>query len=153
MGTLGGGAHQATGINDAGTVIGYSTDTEGRTWAWFTKEMSPASSARWGGHDWAWGINNEGVIVGQGLPEGAEPGSEVGWVYNGALQRVVYLGSGYEGVGAINNLGQVLGLAMYEAGEELIYEGFLGTPRAAPATAASSDDATEAPAPGAFSVP
>lgn len=77
LGTLGGGNSYAYGINDSGTVVGYSWLAGGanpEAFVYVNGVMLDLNSLIPGGSGWdlmeAYGINNAGQIVGEGLFDG-----------------------------------------------------------------------------------
>jgi probable HAF family extracellular repeat protein len=91
LGTLGGANSYAYGINDGGSVVGYSYLASGENphaFIWVNGAMVDLNSLIGAGSEWelvgAYGINNAGQIVGEGLYNGEarafrlDPGAPLG---------------------------------------------------------------------------
>jgi len=105
------GYGEATGVNDQGVVIGFSTDSAGRPRAFLWQDGVLRDLGAFPGQKtWARGLNNAGQVVGDW---GAPTGSFL-WE-NGVVQDLGSLGGGGTRVAAINDAGEVVGSSVTPA--------------------------------------
>ena len=103
LGTLGGQASMALGINDAGQVVGAAQDAAGRFIATSWATGSASASALGGGVNQAYAVNNAGQIA------GSLDGHAVVWQND--LVRQLSLGT----AAALNGVGQAVGTSTLSA--------------------------------------
>ncbi len=105
LGTLGGTTSTATAVNDAGQIVGYSRDANGVQHAFLYSNNQMAAID--GENSWAYGISQDGHVVGQ---DGASA-----FVYYGGivtdLNTLLPSGSGWDLWAAygVNDAGQIVG--------------------------------------------
>jgi len=137
LGTLGGSNSQASGINDAGQIVGNSTNAQGALQAFLYQKGSMQDLGTLGGvNSQAMAINNAGQIV--GMANTSQPGkwlwfndetttqSQIAHAFlyqNGQmidLNSVIPAGLGWTLISAnlINNLGQIVGLGLAADGTD-----------------------------------
>jgi probable HAF family extracellular repeat protein len=127
MGTLGGAWSQAYAINNKGQITGLAYTKSGLAHAFVTncatcklKDLGPANSTT---TTWGFGINDSGVVVGQATFGGGYHA----FIYSGGkmqdLNKMIPAGSGWvlSEADAINNAGQIVGMALKANGEEHAY--------------------------------
>jgi probable HAF family extracellular repeat protein len=116
LGTLGGSASGATGINDKGEVVGWSDTTvkyESRPFIWKDGVMTDLGTLG-GPRGGARGINNKGEVVGDSVTSLGEYHAFI-WK-DGVMTDLGTLGGGTSIAYGINNKGQVLGYSTYDKG-------------------------------------
>jgi probable HAF family extracellular repeat protein len=114
LGNLGGGYSVANAINDAGDVVGYSTNTLGPAYhptLWTQGSISDLGGLPTGDNSgWAWGINNAGQIVGQSTSSSGAPHATL-WTTKGDVTDLGTLGGTGSIAYAVNGSGQIVGEA------------------------------------------
>jgi len=108
--TLGGASNASTGINDSGTIVGYSLTTNGSILGFSYSSsgtITPLGTLPGGSTSSANAINGSGLIVGQADVAGLS----YAVVFNGANPTDLGLPSGYQSsyASAVSNAGQVAG--------------------------------------------
>jgi probable HAF family extracellular repeat protein len=109
LGTLGGGASYAVGINDAGQVTGYSFTADGTRHAFITGPNGTGMTdlGTLGGSDsFAIGINDAGQVIGHSLNAYGSPQAFV--TGPNGLEITDLNTGGWSNAIAINNMGQVI---------------------------------------------
>jgi probable HAF family extracellular repeat protein len=135
LGAFGGASSQATGINNAGEVVGFASLPNGYQHAFSaTDALMIDLGTLGGGSSYAYGINDSGAIVGDSwLASGDNPHA---FVYTGGLLQdlnsLVGNGSGWELLAAygINDSGQITGEGLFNGNPSV----FLLNPIDPPAT-------------------
>jgi probable HAF family extracellular repeat protein len=124
LGTLGGARSFATGVNDSGTVVGWSDTTlvtsseaHGFSYSISGASMTDLGTLNGGTFSQAEGINNAGVAVGYAI-NGPSGYNHAVTFSNGAVIDLGVLGGAYMATigNAINNLGTAVGSASYGGG-------------------------------------
>lgn len=117
LGTLGGTRSQATGVNDSGEVVGFSSLADGYQNAFAEiGGMMIDLGTLGGGNSYAYGINNSGAVVGYSA---LADGSQAAFLYeNGTmlnLNSLIPANSGWDLLQAyaINGSGQITGEGLY----------------------------------------
>jgi probable HAF family extracellular repeat protein len=107
LGNLAGGTYSvATGINNAGTIVGYADDSNGTHAVSFSN--GTVTSYGWPGASYAYAINNAGTIIGNDTVGGLLRGVSV---TNGTITDIGTLPGGSTTLPrAINNAGTIVGL-------------------------------------------
>ncbi len=111
LGTLPGGTYSsAKGINDAGVIVGESSDASGNVYAFVYSNGSMTNLGTLGGnYSSARAINNSGVIVGEAS---ASNGETHAFIYSNSVMRDLgTFGGTNSSAAAISSSGQVVGYA------------------------------------------
>ena len=120
LGTLGGNSSYASGINNAGQIVGHSDiskDPNNTTFhAFLYANGTMRDLGTLGGDSMANGINQGGEIVGAASPAGNERQEAVVF-NNGSITDLGNLG-GMSNAQAVNDLGQVVGFSFTASGAE-----------------------------------
>jgi len=130
LGTLGGLTSTATGLNDAGQIVGYSATSDGTTHAFRTVANMPINPATddlgtlGGPNSQATGINASGQVAGtsensQGVPRAFRTAANAR--INPFTDDLGTLGGITSTAAAINASGQVVGYALTSDGKEHAY--------------------------------
>jgi probable HAF family extracellular repeat protein len=114
LGSLGGGTSFATGINDSGTVTGYTTLASTATHAFRYSGGVMTDLGTLGGSDsHADGLNNQGFVVGTALVNGIMTLPTYAFIYSGvAMSSLGSLGGDNSEAYAINNSGVAVGFSL-----------------------------------------
>ncbi|MCC6192346.1 MAG: DUF3466 family protein, partial [Anaerolineales bacterium] len=126
LGALGSGDSQATGVNDAGQVVGYSTVASGNPHAFLWQNGSMQDLGTLGGNlSMALGINNSGQVAGVSINNTYQ---QRAFLWNGAMADLGTVSGGDSSSGqAINDAGQVAGWARLGAYPDYTSHAFLWT--------------------------
>ena len=119
LGTLGGTYSQAAAVDDHGQAVGYSTTAGGVTHAfWWTARGGMVDLGTLGGdYSNAVAINDDGQVVGYSTTAGSHSdtaGNEThafSWTKKGGMVDLGTLGGNSSSAAAVNNRGQVVGVA------------------------------------------
>lgn len=109
LGTLGGTQSTARSINEAGSVVGYSSLKDGTHHAFIYDNgtMRDLGVLAVGGSSFAWDINDSGQIIGESYDAN---GRLTAFTYrNGQMQALSPFGSAQSRARAINNQGNIVG--------------------------------------------
>jgi probable HAF family extracellular repeat protein len=113
LGTLGGNAGYASGINDAGRVVGWSVTTESGPHAFITGPngvgMTDLGTPGGGEESWAYGINDAGRVVGESHVANVQSRAFITGPNGVGMSDLGTLGGGYSVAYGINDMGQVVG--------------------------------------------
>ncbi len=109
LGSLGGGTANATGINNSGTIVGYSTLTGGaRTHAFKYSGSTMTDLGTLGGTDSnAFAVNAGQTVVGRA--DSNVGGSTLAFVDNGTMASLGTLGGSFSEANYINGAGTIVG--------------------------------------------
>jgi probable HAF family extracellular repeat protein len=107
LGTLGGYMSWGMGVNDSGTVAGYSYNSSNIEHAFLWQSGTAMQDL---GAGYGFGINNSGQVVGEFIYTGNRPHAFL-WRNGSGMQDIGTLGGGGSVAHAINNHGQVVGEA------------------------------------------
>ena len=112
LGALGGSSSGALAINESGEVVGWALTSAGNRQAvlWRAGEVVALGALPGKTRSQAWGINNEGLIV--GASSGHADQSDRAFVWQGGVMRELGALGGSAGSGsasAVNNRGQIVG--------------------------------------------
>ena len=122
----GGTVSVATGVNDSGQVVGYSSTQSGamEAFSYSSGVMTGLGFLPGGTRSWATGINASGQVVGYGVNSS---GHKEAFLYSGGVMTGLGTLPGYTDsvATAVNNSGQVVGYATNPAGgtEAFLYSG------------------------------
>jgi len=114
LGTLGGSASVALGLNDSNQVVGWSNAANGEAHAYRWSEGSMLDLGTLGGAtSVAWAINNAGVVVGESLPTGQTGSANFrAFIYeNQQMTPLTTLGGTWSVAYDINEAGKIAGLS------------------------------------------
>jgi probable HAF family extracellular repeat protein len=115
LGTLGGSNSAATGINSTGQIVGSSLNDSGSWRAFFHYDgMNDLDTLSDGGDSFAFGINDDGLVVGCAVPYGSAVCHAV-LFWDGVLDLGT-LGGNYSAARAINGGGRIVGESNLAAG-------------------------------------
>ena len=109
LGTLGGASSQATGINSAGRIAGWSYLTNGSTLCDGFLYYSNALHRLYGYYDIAVTVDDSNRVVGYNYTYTNSAWKALAYIYNGSFRYLGTLGGNYSMSVAINSAGQAAG--------------------------------------------